>query len=217
MLDLSIAERRLRDRFLELGGLLQWDGEAAQSAFADLLAAYEEPNRHYHDLRHLYLVVTAVEELAPAGRIPDLLAATLAAYYHDAVYDPQRKDNEERSAQWAERDLRRLGVMPAMAQRVADLVRLTATHRVDGDDAAARALLDADLAILAAENDIYDRYADGIRREYAHVPEADFVAGRRAVLQGFLDRDRIFLTSTGYGLWEDAARANLRRELARLG
>ena len=57
----------------------------------------------------------------------------------------------------------------------------------------------------------------GVRRDYAHVPDADFTSGRAAVLHDLAGRDRLFHTAYGREHWEPAARANLARELATLG
>ena len=105
----------------------------------------------------------------------------LAAWFHDAVYDGER-DAEERSAAWAEDALAPLVPAPVVAE-VARLVRLTETHQPDDADPNGCALSDADLAILAAPPDRYDEYVAAVRREYAHLPDDVFDAGRAAVLR----------------------------------
>ena len=91
------------------------------------------------------------------------------------------------------------------------LVQMTAAHAPDGADATV--LSDADLAILGAQPARYAGYAADVRLEYAHVPDRAFRAGRAAILRGFVDRPRIFGTTTGSALWERPARANLAAEL----
>ena len=77
-------------------------------------------------------------------------------------------------------------------------------------------LLDMDLSILGANETEFDRYEEGVRREYAWVGEEEWRAGRAAVLRGFLDREHIYFSDLFRGLLEEKARANLRRSLARL-
>ena len=89
----------------------------------------------------------------------------------------------------------------------------TAAGEVDPDTAV---LLDADLAILSAEERRYARYAADVRREYAWVDETAYRAGRTKVLQGFLSRPRIYRTERMHAVAEEAARANLRAEIRRL-
>jgi predicted metal-dependent HD superfamily phosphohydrolase len=55
-----------------------------------------------------------------------------------------------------------------------------------------------------------------VRREYAHVPDDAFVIGRAAVLRNLLSLPRLFHTPVLRDRWEDAARANLTRELSGL-
>jgi len=74
----------------------------------------------------------------------------------------------------------------------------------------------AGLAILGASAADYDRYARAIREEYAWVPEQDYRAGRRRILEGFLERERLFYMPPLFERLEMSARANLRREIERL-
>ena len=176
-----------------------------------LEAAYDDPDRGYHDRLHLTEVLEHVEELT-ARNDPDRDAIVLAAWFHDAVYDG-RGDDEERSARLAEDAL---AGTPLVAE-VGRLVRLTATHRPADDDHAGQVLCDADLAILAANDDRYAAYVRGVRTEYAHVPDADFAAGRAAVLRDLLAKPTLFHTEAARARWEQRARANVRAELGGLG
>lgn len=174
----------------------------------ELLAAWDRPG--YHDLQHLAEVLERLDELADAGAGFDAATVALAAWFHDAVYDGA-DDDEERSARWAERVL-----APPLAAEVARLVRMTLEHRPDDDDADGCALSDADLGILAATRERYDAYVAGVRADFAHVSDADFRAGRRAVLEDLAARPRLFRTPQAHDLWDAPARANLERELAGL-
>ncbi|MDP9221938.1 MAG: metal-dependent phosphohydrolase [Actinomycetota bacterium] len=195
----------------------------AERAGRDLLARYAEPQRRYHDRRHLTEVLGAVDELAEAAARPDVVR--LAAWFHDAVYDPQAAPgaNEEASALLALRMLPDLAVAADPVAAVAALVRLTARHEVvDGDGSSAgfrrdaEVLFDADLWILASPTQRYAAYAADVRAEYAHVPDDLFRTGRAAILRGFADRARIYCTPTAFARWEEPARANLAKELADL-
>ena len=180
----------------------------------DLLAAYADPARGYHDTRHLHEVLTRLEELAAAGAVATPLAVGLAAWFHDGVYDGER-DAEERSASWAERALAGVVADDVVAE-VARLVRLTETHLPEDDDPGGGALSDADLAILAAEPGRYAEYVAAVRREYAHLDEDVFRDGRARVLRGLADKPHLFHTAYARERWEAAARANLQRELVEL-
>jgi predicted metal-dependent HD superfamily phosphohydrolase len=172
-----------------------------------LIAAYSS-GRGYHDLRHLTEVLTRLEELGAATDAE----LVLAAWFHDAVYDGA-PDAEERSARLAESELAGTGVD---VTEVARLVRVTEHHDAAPDDHRGQVLCDADLAILAAERSRYDAYVAGVRRDYAHISDADFAIGRAAVLRDLNARDRLFHTTYARERWEPAARANLAAELAAL-
>lgn len=179
-----------------------------------LLAAYGGPGRGYHDLRHLTEVLDRLDELAAHGTTYDRLPVVLAAWFHDGVHDG-RPGAEQRSAAWAEEAL---AAHPApTAAEVARLVLLTEHHRPADDDANGAALCDADLAILASPGDRYAEYVADVRREYAHVPDEAFRAGRAAVLRDLHAKPHLFHTAYARERWEAAARANLDRELADLG
>jgi predicted metal-dependent HD superfamily phosphohydrolase len=192
-----------------------WPLTDAEELRARLVAAYADEERGYHDLRHLAEVCERLEELADAGAAYDRDAVLLAAWFHDAVYDGER-DAEERSAVWAGDALAEAGLPPRLVDEVVRLVRLTESHRPEGDDPNGAALSDADLAILAADPARYAEYAADVRREYARVSDEDFRTGRAAVLRELLSRPSLFHTAAARERWEAPARANAEREVAAL-
>ena len=179
-----------------------------------LVSAYDDPARGYHDLHHLREVLEHLDDLVPADH-PDRDAVVLAAWFHDAVYDAVG-DNEERSARLADAVLTQAGVPIPLVEEVTRLVRLTAGHDPAADDLPGQLLCDADLAILAAGRERYDAYVAGVRQEYAEVPDADFRAGRKAVLEDLLAHDTLFHSEAARERWEERARANVSAEVAAL-
>jgi predicted metal-dependent HD superfamily phosphohydrolase len=180
-------------------------------AGARLLAAYADPSRHYHSAAHLDDMLRQIDDLAAYATDAD--SVRVAAWFHDAVYDPRAGDNEERSAILAERTLSQLRVAPPVIAEVARLVRLTVTHAPDPEDSNGTVLCDADLAVLAADDRSYAAYVAGVRAEYAHVDDSSFAAGRATVLRRFLARPAIYRTPYAVRQWEQRARENLTREL----
>lgn len=204
--------RHLAEAWLRDCATVKARGDVA-GAGAELLARYAEPHRGYHDLAHLDEVLHRVDQLADEAE--DVATVRLAAWFHDAVYDPSAEDNEEASARLATRVLTGLRVPDEVAARVADLVRVTVDHE-PGADRDGAVLCDADLAVLASDAPRYTTYVDGVRTEYRHLDDATFAAGRARVLRSLLDRPWLFHTSHGRATWEAPARANLRGELSRL-
>lgn len=183
--------------------------------YADnLLARWQEPQRHYHTLTHLTAVLDHVDALQAYADDPDVVR--LAAWFHDAVYLPDRSENEERSARLAERALPEAGVSRAGTAEAARLVRLTVGHDPADDDRNGQVLCDADLAILAAPPSAYAAYAAGVREEYGFVPNDAFHEGRSAVLRQLLALPRLFHTPKGQAEWEATARYNIASELEML-
>ncbi|MGW6707292.1 HD domain-containing protein [Streptomyces sp. NPDC054956] len=183
--------------------------------YADrLLTAWAEPQREYHTTAHLADVLARIDVLADHAEDP--AAVRLAAWFHDAVYRPDRSENEERSAALAERALPELGIGDARTAEVARLVRLTITHDPAPGDTNGEALCDADLAVLAGAPQAYAAYAAAVRAEYGFVPDEAFREGRAAVLRQLLDLPRLFRTPYGAAHWEAPARANLAAELTDL-
>lgn len=184
--------------------------------YADnLLARWQEPQRRYHTLTHLTAVLDHIDVLEKYADAPDVVR--LAAWFHDAVYLPDRSENEERSARIAERALPEAGLAKAQTAEVARLVRLTVTHDPADDDPDGQVLCDADLAILAAPPFAYAAYTAAVREEYGFVPNDAFRDGRAAILRQLLDLPRLFRTPHGQREWEATARYNLRSELELLG
>lgn len=201
---------RLAERWAELAG----SSRAAKLVGRELLTRYAEPHRRYHTTAHLLAALDMVDLLAGHAAAAD--AVRLAAWFHDAVYDPRRGDNEQRSAELAEQRLGRLGIAPSIVEEVARLVRLTASHAPAPEDRNGAVLCDADLAVLGSPSDQYAAYAAAVRAEYAALPEALFRAGRAAVLERLLALPVLFHTPAARQRLERQARQNLAVELAAL-
>ncbi|KIE22929.1 hypothetical protein LK08_32640 [Streptomyces sp. MUSC 125] len=180
--------------------------------YADhLLARWREPQRRYHTVAHLTAVLDHIDVLEEYANNPDVVR--LAAWFHDAVYLPERSENEERSARLAERALPETGLPDPKTAEVARLVRLTLTHDPAADDRNGQVLCDADLAVLAAPPSAYAVYTAEVREEYHFVPNDVFREGRSAVLRQLLSLPDLFRTPYGQEHWEATARYNLASEL----
>jgi predicted metal-dependent HD superfamily phosphohydrolase len=197
----------------EAWAVLAGDSPTSRTEWAAVVSAWSEPHRRYHDLNHLAAVLGLVDELAAAAADPD--AVRLAAWYHDVVYDPARDDNEQVSAERARAGLRGLLADDRLAE-VVRLVLLTAGHDPEPGDADGAVLCDADLAVLASEPARYAVYASAIREEYGHLSDAEFTAGRIAVLERLLALPELYRVPTVAAEWTSRARANLTAELTLL-
>jgi predicted metal-dependent HD superfamily phosphohydrolase len=178
-----------------------------------LLARWSEPRRRYHDISHLRDILGYVDVLAEHADDAD--AVRLAAWYHDAVFEGL-PDDEELSARMAETDLGALGAAAEFIAEVARLIRMTAAHSPAAGDRDGEVLSDADLASLAVPSERYRRNSADIRLEFAHVADETFFSGRARVIGELLAAPALYRTPVARERWEQAARANLTAELARL-
>jgi predicted metal-dependent HD superfamily phosphohydrolase len=185
-----------------------------QELHAQVLARYGEPQRHYHTVQHLDECFERWPEIRDHAAHPAEVA--LALWFHDAIYDTHRSDNEALSAVLARDTALGLGVPANAAQRIADLILFT-RHAVEPEGADAEALVDVDLSILGAASVRFDEYERQVRREYAWVAEETFRKRRAEVLAQFLGRRHIYSTALFRERYEPPARANLERSLHALG
>ena len=179
----------------------------------ELLAHWAQPHRKYHSAEHLQACLRHFARLQVAPQYPH--EVELALWFHDAIYEIGRNDNEQRSADWARAALRAAGVDGRVADRVHALVMVT-RHDCAPGTGDQQVLLDIDLSILGQPTHVFARYELQIAEEFAAVPLAQRRVRRRAILQQFLDRPRIYHTAQFHGLFEAQARRNLQTSIAAL-
>ena len=200
--------------FASLSSVPSYD-ECLVDAELKARAAYSEPHRRYHDQRHLDECLSeleAVDELDERER----RLLKWAILWHDAVYEPGQRNNEERSAELALADLTACGVPAEDAAEVARLIRLTERHRVEAGDRLGALMVSIDLAILGSEPDRYRQYAADVRSEYPHVPDPLWRTGRALFLERLLRVDPLFPDPTISARMEHPARQNMSAELRQL-
>ena len=199
---------------LRSGWAAAWQGLGAApdfDLFEKLLAAYREPHRHYHTVQHREECFGQFDASKSIAQRPAEVA--LALWFHDAIYDPRRSDNEARSAQWA------VDVLTPVASDAAERVRwlvMATEHEAVPEGMDARILVDIDLSILGAPEERFDEYEAQVREEYAWVPVPHYRRERRNVLRAFVARPMIFSTTGFVARYEARVRRNLERALARL-
>ena len=184
------------------------------SLFHELIACYSEAHRRYHTPQHLDECLAKLQEVVSVAEHPREIE--LALWFHDAIYDVKRQDNEERSAEWAQSAVREAGLSVAAAARVRAMVMAT-RHNAVPEGADAQILIDIDLSILGAEAQRFDEYERQIREEYAWVPGILFRRERRKILEQIVERPRIFNTEHFFKTLEVRARGNLERSIRQLG
>ena len=199
-------------------------GRHAPGAWAALEAGYGEPHRAYHDRGHIDHLIAALDENRRLARRPDLILA--AIYWHDGVYSTQRADGSPRPD--AEN-------VRASADAFLQFSRLSAPETADveelimatADHVGARAsrpelqadmdlFLDLDLSPLALPWEQFAANGEAIRREFAWIPEREFLIGHIGVLGRFGGAKKLFRRDETFAKWEHVARENIARRIPEL-
>lgn len=209
-------EQSLAVRWHQLTQPLLPEEVARTAMLAQLAAAYQAPGRHYHTLTHIQTLLDAVDEAAAHLHDPQVVA--LAVWFHDAVYEPLRSDNEVKSAELARAFLAGTSLAAERQARVAFLIERTYDHTQPQppDDLDLLFFLDADLGILGAFETRYQEYAWQVRQEYRMVPGLLYRRGRRKVLHKLLDAPVLYHTPAFREQLDAPARRNLAQELREL-
>jgi predicted metal-dependent HD superfamily phosphohydrolase len=214
---MDVDSGELRRRWMHLCQAIAppCDHAVAAEIFEQLYATYTAPDRHYHCINHIHDCLRELDDVAAQARDAHALAS--AIWFHDIVYDGTRSDNEQRSADVAETELKTLGASDAFGRDVRRLILLTRHDREPApDDIDGRLIVDIDLASLALPPEEFDRNTSLIRQEYPHVSDEKFRQGRCDLLGKFLARPRIYFTPTFFNRNEQSARQNLERAMSRL-
>jgi predicted metal-dependent HD superfamily phosphohydrolase len=183
--------------------------------FQDLVNAYNSEFRFYHNLDHLLSGLEYIAGLRDTSLYsPEV---ELAWWFHDAVYDPQASGNEAASAALLEQQVPRLEITPKTLARTQRLIMVTChTERCPSKDQQAKLIVDVDLSILGRPVAVFDAYEVAVRKEYAHLDKKTFAEGRKAVLQSFQSRRKLYSTEVFRAKYEAQARSNIARSIKRL-
>lgn len=202
-----------RSRWNALWSRMGGDG-SSEELFGELMHAYTQPFRFYHNIDHIKDCLAEFDSVRESAVRPDELE--MAIWFHDSVYQLPGTLNEEKSAKWARRALGEGLVEPARIDRVAEMV-LATRHLSTPEDLDTQLLVDIDLSILGRKPAVFAKYEETIRQEYRWVPSVIYNRKRADVLDGFLRRDRIYLTAPFHDKYEQPARENIKQSIARHG
>ncbi len=200
------------DRFKQLWKRCLLPGKKNQGdlIYIRLISAYEDPVRYYHSLTHIHHCLSMFDEVRSLLQSPE--AVELAIWYHDSIYYPDGKNNEQKSADYFLSQAENL--LPAdLCDRVCRHILATVHDNPDLDDADSRHIVDIDLSSLGLNWTHFKQDSDNIRREMIDVPEAKFYRNQGQFLQALLDRKRLFQSDYFFKAYEQKARQNLTEYL----
>ena len=190
-----------------------WRDRDPLPVYQSLMTRYAEAQRAYHNLCHIQDCLREFDSARSLATDPD--AAEMAIWFHDAVYDPKARDNEELSAQLAEYLFEAADLPETFSQKVTRLI-LATKHDAPPDDKDAALLIDVDLSVLGQPRETFAEYEAAIRQEYAWADSAEFATGRSNLLKSFLKRPSIYQTDFFRAKYEEMARKNVQWAVVRL-
>jgi predicted metal-dependent HD superfamily phosphohydrolase len=187
--------------------------------FNKVRSLYHEPHRAYHNWTHVEDVLSSLDFILRHQKQMDVTPGnvailTLAAFFHDVIYNPKSSTNEEDSANLFQEFVKEVQqaimishlnhpsgqgssgvtteIKSQLASKVTQCIIASATHISSSmkanqmNDAIVAIFLDADISILGKSPDAYDRYAGCIRKEYNFVERDVYCCKRADILEGFL-------------------------------
>lgn len=203
----------LKNTFIDLIANYTKDESLMKELWTEIEKSYSSKSRHYHNLEHLKSLLKELNDVK--GKIDNWNCLLFTLFYHDAVYNARRSDNEEKSAELAIKRMKQISVDTETIERCKLQIEVTKTH-VKSEDTDANYFTDADLSILGRDWATYTTYTENVRKEYSIYPDLVYKPGRKKVLQHFLSMDRIFKTDYFHKKFEAQAKENLQRELLSL-
>ena len=203
----------LRDTFNALVDNYTSDVKLKQELREEIELCYTNKNRHYHSLLHLENLLQQLTEVRLL--IKDWNTVLFTLFYHDIVYNPLKHNNEDESAEFANKRMLLLAVPENIIRNCKQQILATKQH-LPNQDTDTNFFTDADLSILGANWGAYQTYSKQVRKEYSIYPDIVYKPGRKKVLLHFLEMDQIFKTPHFITKFEPQARLNLRKELEEL-
>ena len=203
----------LKNQWIKLVAKYTEDQIIILQGFESIKNFYQSTGRYYHDLSHIENMLSTVE--IDKIKFDDLDSVFFAIWFHDIIYNVKRSDNEEKSADLAEMFLNKINYDFRKINKIRQMIIKTKNHQVDekNDNFDTKLFLDLDLLILGEDSDVYQRYAENIRKEYSIVPDQIYFAERAKILDHFLKQRKIFKTKKFNDVYETIARRNIQTEI----
>lgn len=201
----------LKETFIELLTNYTDNHRLTDKLWTEISKNYSSKKRHYHTLQHLDGLLTQLTAIKDKIQNWDIILFTL--YYHDIIYNPLKSDNEEKSAELAEKHLKQISVSSDKIELCKKQILATKSH-LKSTDSDTNYFTDADLSVLGQDWEIYSLYYKNVRKEYSIYPDFMYNSGRKKVLTHFLTMGRIFKTDFFYDKFEMRAKRNLAHELS---
>jgi predicted metal-dependent HD superfamily phosphohydrolase len=200
----------LKETFIQLLTNYTQNSALKDELWIEIEKNYSGKKRHYHTLQHLDNLLAQLTGIKKEISNWEIVLFTL--YYHDIVYNPIKSDNEEKSAELAEKRMKQISVSKEDIELCKNQILATKAHLPSADNDT-NYFTDADLSVLGQDWESYSAYYKNVRKEYSLYPDFVYNPGRKKVLKHFLAMDRIFKTDYFYSKFETQAKENLQKEI----
>ena len=201
----------LQERYSELLIKIGINTNEIASLWHDLEKAYSAKSRHYHNFNHLKEMIELFDIYH--SHLKNHNEVLYSIFYHDYIYKATRKDNELKSAEHALAILSNAVLLDK--QFVFDAICATQLHQ-HNEIEDINWLIDFDLEILSKDWEAYQTYCGQIRKEYKIYPDFLYKPGRKKALEHFLEQEFIYKTEIFRNLFDEKAKANIKREISAL-
>lgn len=185
--------------------LPQYD-DASKTVHKQLLASYREPQRVYHALSHIEHCLKKVDEVKSLVQNPEALE--LSIWFHDVIYTPGAKNNEQLSADYFTQLTTNI-FSKACGQMINENIMATLhndNERLSGDT---RYMVDIDLSSFGLPWDEFMQDSENVRLERPDLSFKDSLLGQLNFKRGLLKRPQFFRTKFFKQHYEAQAQKNL--------
>ncbi|MBN1175839.1 hypothetical protein JXA48_04305 [Candidatus Woesearchaeota archaeon] len=181
-------------------------GTNAEKVFDIILEHHQKPHRAYHNITHVSHMLDGLNNSEDIAE--DKTAIKIAIWFHDAIYDPTKKDNEEKSAELAYNQCIDNGILEEESQKIKKLI-LATKHSTTPQTNDEKIIADLDLVVLGLDLKTFKIYSEALRKEYDFVGEVQYWKNRKIVFERFLEQEKLFYTEFFKEKYEKQALKNI--------
>ena len=188
------------------GNLQAGSTDNSHDLYQKLIQAYNEPGRFYHTLQHIEVCLGLFEDVKEIAKNPDALA--LSIWFHDAIYNPGARDNEQRSADWFMAESKDI-FDDNLRQTVYANIMATLHCDIEIEDQDVQLMIDIDLSSFGMPWAVFLRDSENVRKELPHLSDTEFYPKQCAFSQRLLEKSRFYQSDYFYQHYENQVRKNL--------
>ena len=199
--------KKLKKRWINLfGNLGVFDAGRIANYFNEVIAHYTKECRNFHNVWHLKKCFDEFDEIK--GKIANVNILELSIFFHDVIYIPEAKDNEQQSADYLKHVLRQFYFDETWIKTAQSYILFT-KHVENPDDQDGKYLVDIDLCVFGYSTEEFAQYEKNIRKEYSDFSKEKYLTGRIKVVEKFLEKGNIYQADYFRNKYEKQALVNL--------